>query len=290
MGISMSLGGPNAVSYEAKAYQDLYDKFNIVTVAASGNTGGYDFLYPAAYANVISVGSVNPQGTARSSFSTRNSQVQITAPGEQILSTWENGQYATVSGTSMACPHISGVVALMLSKNPTATPAQITTALTASATKVGEGTTPNSSTGYGLVNAVAAVAAITQYDNTSSNTSGGTTNTSGGTTNTVANSNTSKEDTCIDVVITVRTDRYGSDTSHWLQSGTAYLFYDTELDSFASYREQVCVDSQVCTTYNIRDTFGDGISGEGVEIKVNGVVEYSGGNFGAAGIKTIGTC
>ena len=187
----------------------------------------------------------------------------------------------------MACPHISGVVALMLSKNPTATPAQITTALTSSATKVGEGTTPNSSTGYGLVNAVAAVAAITQYDNTSTNASGGTTNTVG--TVDTGNSNTSTND-CIDVVITVRTDRYGSDTAHWLQSGTAYLFYETELDSFASYREQVCVDPQVCTTYNIRDTFGDGISGEGVEIKVNGVVEYSGGNFGAAGIKTIGTC
>jgi serine protease len=83
--ISMSLGGPDSVSYEQQAYKDLYEKFNIITVAASGNTGGYDFLYPAAYDHVISVASVNWKGN-RSSFSTRNSKVDVAAPGESIVS------------------------------------------------------------------------------------------------------------------------------------------------------------------------------------------------------------
>jgi subtilisin family serine protease len=83
--ISMSLGGPYAVSYELQAYTDLYEKFGIVTVAASGNTGGTDLLYPASYDNVISVGSVN-WNSDRSSFSTKNSKVDVAAPGSSIVS------------------------------------------------------------------------------------------------------------------------------------------------------------------------------------------------------------
>ena len=83
--ISMSLGGPYAVSYELQAYTDLHEKFGIVTVAASGNTGGTDLLYPASYDNVISVGSVN-WNYDRSSFSTKNSKVDVAAPGSSIVS------------------------------------------------------------------------------------------------------------------------------------------------------------------------------------------------------------
>ena len=83
--ISMSLGGPDSISYEQQAYEDLHEKFGIVTVAASGNTGDYDFLYPAAYDNVISVASVDWNGD-RSSFSTRNNRLDVAAPGSSIVS------------------------------------------------------------------------------------------------------------------------------------------------------------------------------------------------------------
>ena len=66
------------------------------------------------------------------------------------LSTWENGSYATVSGTSMACPHVSGVVALMLSANPSATPAQIYSALTSSSENPST-TGSDSNIGYGVI-------------------------------------------------------------------------------------------------------------------------------------------
>merc|ERR1712032_317304 len=264
--ISMSLGGYGSVSYEQQAYKDLYEKFNIVTVAASGNTGGYNAIYPAAYDHVISVASVNSNGD-RSSFSTRNSKVDVAAPGESILSTWEDGTYATTSGTSMSCPHVSGVIALMLSYNPSATPSQIYSALTSSSENANTNGS-DSDIGYGVVNALAAVGAISTNSN-----------------NGVPNEN---ESNCIEIIITLRTDRFASDTSHWLQSGTENLFYQNDFDNLQTYRESVCVDPLVCTTYNIRDSCGDGISGEGLEIKVGGVVEYSGGDFGVAGIKEIG--
>lgn len=82
--ISMSLGGPDLVSYERQAYEDLYEKFGIVTVAASGNTGTYTNIYPAAYDHVISVASVN-WNRERSRFSTANSNVNVAAPGESIV-------------------------------------------------------------------------------------------------------------------------------------------------------------------------------------------------------------
>ena len=83
--ISMSLGGPNYIAYEEQAYEDLYKKFGIITVAASGNSGGYDSLYPAAYDNVISVASVNENGD-HSSFSTQNNKVDVAAPGSGVVS------------------------------------------------------------------------------------------------------------------------------------------------------------------------------------------------------------
>mmetsp|Transcript_23241 Transcript_23241/g.25888 ORF Transcript_23241/g.25888 Transcript_23241/m.25888 type:complete len:585 (-) Transcript_23241:98-1852(-) len=289
--ISMSLGGPESVPYEQQAYKDLYEKFNIVTVAASGNTGGYDFLYPAAYDHVISVASVNRYGS-RSTFSTRNSKVNVAAPGESILSTWENGSYATVSGTSMACPHVSGVVALMLSSNPSATPAQIFSVL-ASSSENPNTTGSDSNIGHGLVNALAAVEAISSYSNNNGTPNDGNNNIEDDIDDSSESDDSGSTDidsSCVELVITLRTDRYASDTSHWLQSGNEYLFYQNDFDSFETYRQTACVDPLVCTTYNIRDSFGDGINGEGTEIKYGGIVEYSGGDFGVGGIKEIGSC
>merc|ERR1719343_911614 len=287
--ISMSLGGPYAVGYELQAYTDLHEKFGIITVAASGNTGGTDLLYPASYNNVISVGSVN-WNYDRSSFSTRNSKVDVAAPGSSILSTYGGDSYATISGTSMSCPHVSGVVALMLNANPAATPSQIFAAL--------ETTSENPNTsgrdddlGYGIVNALAAVEMIME-------SSGGDVTVGNSDSNGSANSdssddsdnNSSSTSGCVEVVITLRTDRYGSDTSHWLQEGNDFIFYDNTFSSFRTYEETACIDPTVCSQYNIRDSFGDGISGEGVEIKYDGEVVYQGGDFGVGGIKFFGAC
>lgn len=304
--ISMSLGGFYSVDYEMQAYADLHEKFGIVTVAASGNTGGDDFMYPAAYDNVISVGSVD-WNSERSWFSTKNNKLDVAAPGSSILSTWGNGGYASSSGTSMACPHVSGVVALMLSANPSATPAQIFTALETSSEN------PNTKgrddeMGYGIVNALAAVEEVLKIDNSDESSSdsdnvennagndntnndiesGGNSGSNGSSSDT--ESNNENDSDCVELVITLKTDRYASDTYHWLKEGNRFIFYDETFASFRTYQETACIDPQVCSEYNIRDKFGDGISGEGIEIKYGGEVVYQGGDFGVGGVKYLGAC
>ncbi|MFB7638322.1 S8 family peptidase [Peribacillus butanolivorans] len=114
--ISMSLGGSEDVSELHQAIQNAIAK-QILVVCAAGNEGdGRDSTdelgYPAYYNEVISVGSINLQRRS-SEFSNSNNEVDLVAPGEEILSTYLNGKYAKLSGTSMAAPHISGALALI---------------------------------------------------------------------------------------------------------------------------------------------------------------------------------
>jgi subtilisin family serine protease len=60
----------------------------------------------------------------------------VVAPGKDVYSTWVGGGYRTINGTSMATPHVAGVVALMLSANPNLTPAQVRSMLTSTATRL----------------------------------------------------------------------------------------------------------------------------------------------------------
>ena len=105
------------------------EKAGITFVAAAGNESNNNdssSTYPANYevSNVISVGSYTNAG-AKSSFSNYGlTTVHVTAPGSAILSTYK-GKYSNLSGTSMAAPHISGIVGLLLSQEPNLTPAEI---------------------------------------------------------------------------------------------------------------------------------------------------------------------
>ena len=162
--------------FAAKALRDA----GIFFVAAAGNEGpACNSLQtpPGNYANTImAVGALSPTGDL-AIFSNRGPETHspdgargpdLLAPGEQILSAWPHNQWHSIEGTSMAAPHVAGVVALMWSANPalrgnveaterilleTATPYQ------GIGDHCSDGQTPDPAYGYGVINAYEAVKA-----------------------------------------------------------------------------------------------------------------------------------
>jgi PKD repeat protein len=121
--ISMSWGGGGYSSTYQLIFNDAFSK-GIVCVAAAGNSNTNFTHYPSGYNYVIAVGST-ASGDGKSSFSNYGTWVDVMAPGSGIYSTLPNNTYGTYSGTSMACPLVSGLCGLMFSKNPNATPTEI---------------------------------------------------------------------------------------------------------------------------------------------------------------------
>ena len=114
--VSMSLGGPVDEPRLHEAIKEAVAN-QILVVCAAGNEGDGDeatdeFAYPGCYNEVISVGAINLE-RGSSNFTNSHNEIGLVAPGEKILSTYLNGKYATLSGTSMAAPHVAGALALI---------------------------------------------------------------------------------------------------------------------------------------------------------------------------------
>ena len=152
--INLSLGGSRKSELLEAAVQFALSA-GCVVVASAGNRGGPSVSYPAAYPGVIAVSAIDEDGEL-ADFSSYGPEVDVAAPGVDILSTVIAGKYEEFSGTSMAAPHVAGVVALMLSVNPNLTPEQIRDILHETAKDLGK-PGKDDKYGYGLVDAYAAV-------------------------------------------------------------------------------------------------------------------------------------
>lgn len=177
--INLSLGGGGS-SFSAQQNFNEARAAGVVVIAAAGNEASSSPSYPAAYDGVISVSAVDTQKNL-APYSNFGNKVDVAAPGgdtsvdrdgdgfsDGVLSTLANGDgpnttfnYKLYQGTSMATPHVAGVVALMKAVNPDLTPAQVDTLLeTGQLTEDIGSIGRDNQFGYGLINAQLAVDAV----------------------------------------------------------------------------------------------------------------------------------
>ncbi|QYR20121.1 S8 family peptidase [Paenibacillus sp. sptzw28] len=152
--INMSLGNYAQAEFLHDAIRYAYDR-GVVLVAASGNDNTDRPGYPAAYPEVFAVASTDADGS-RSSFSNYGDYIDVAAPGASIASTYPGSQYAALSGTSMASPHVAALAGLIRSINPDLTNVEVMDIMRKSARDLGAAGKDNNF-GYGQIDIVKAL-------------------------------------------------------------------------------------------------------------------------------------
>lgn len=118
--INMSLGSSYNSPAQDAICQELYDRGCLI-IAAAGNENTEDYSYPAAYDSVMAVAAID-SNLNRAWFSNYGEHIVVSAPGVSCYSTYLNGQFRKLQGTSMASPTVAGLLTLgasyLLKKNP----------------------------------------------------------------------------------------------------------------------------------------------------------------------------
>lgn len=160
--LSLASSSDNSVLADSIAYARSQ---GVIVVAAAGNgrQRGNATTYPAAFPGVLAVAATDVSDVD-AAFSSTGSFVDVAAPGVGIHSTVLGGNYGQMSGTSMAAPHVAGVAALLLAELDAEGPIDSTDPVTDLIVRTAEDLGPagwDPATGYGLVDPVAALAAVT---------------------------------------------------------------------------------------------------------------------------------
>jgi hypothetical protein len=154
--INLSLGNYAQTNFLHDAVKYAFDH-GVVLVAASGNDNTDRPGYPAAYPEVFAVSATDPDDS-RASYSNYGDYIDVVAPGTQIASTFPGSRYAALSGTSMACPHVSALASLVRAANPQLGNAEVMDLLRQTARDLGPAGKDNDY-GYGQIDVNAAVEA-----------------------------------------------------------------------------------------------------------------------------------
>jgi subtilisin family serine protease len=128
----MSLGGGVDDALDQAVSGAIESGVTFAVAAGNSSADAADFS-PARVPEAITV-AASDDADGQASFSNYGAGVDLYAPGVDITSSWNDGGTNTISGTSMATPHVTGAAALYLSANPTATPAEVAAGLAAAAT------------------------------------------------------------------------------------------------------------------------------------------------------------
>lgn len=270
---NMSLGGGFSSSLNA-AVQNAAAEGVVMVVAAGNDNGDACTKSPASEATAITVGSTDITDI-NSSFSNYGDCVDVYAPGRDIKSAWPGSpsETNTISGTSMASPHVAGIAAGLIREG--VAPAAISDRLKATAKLLDD--KAQDGTDQWLTTTVSC---------------------QGPTPPPTPPPPTSAPTPCSQSAVTVGivTDNYPGETSWTLEntcngdqvgSGGSYTSSNTE------YKEEFCVPPAKFK-FTINDTYGDGICcgyGQGgYEITMNGVMQVSGGEFGSQKEEEFGSC
>lgn len=158
--INLSLGG-DATTTPLNEACNYALSHGAILIAAAGNDGRANVTYPARLSTCVCVGATD-ELSGLASFSNYGPEQEVVAPGVTISSTAPGNSYLVANGTSMSCPEVSGVAALVLSLNPTLTPNEVRAILAASAIDIGSPGKDNLF-GYGMVNAARALQLTQAY-------------------------------------------------------------------------------------------------------------------------------
>ncbi|MEV2390582.1 S8 family serine peptidase [Paenibacillus larvae] len=137
--VLMSLGGTKKSTFFEDAMTKAYQK-GVLLVSSAGNKGYIDddtITYPAKFDSVIAVGALD-KNDSRGFLSSKGAKLELMAPGTDILSTWNNGDYESDSGTSMAAAHVVGVAALLFERDPDLTNWKVREIMNKSAIPLGD--------------------------------------------------------------------------------------------------------------------------------------------------------